>query len=234
MRTVLGICFGALVAMTAQASTIMLGTFSFNSRQFGNTLTQSDGGTFLNNNWLNVVDSNPGSPGALTGPNFDTGIANIGIDGTTIDYTIGYNTPIVNGAGADFGLVVGYSWETDTYHIAVSTDGITFTPFQNFPGGTLGVNTGVRMAYWYAAGDGRSPTDLIVVPIDLSLFGIALGASVDAIEIQGDAGEQPDLVAANEPQRNPARIKRIQHAIWAPAVLDAQLAHVFVPRLSDA
>jgi hypothetical protein len=107
MRTVLGICFGALVAMTAQASTIMLGTFSFNSRQFGNTLTQSDGGTFLNNNWLNVVDSNPGSPGALTGPNFDTGIANIGIDGTTIDYTIGYNTPIVNGAGADFGLVVG-------------------------------------------------------------------------------------------------------------------------------
>ncbi len=104
MKTVFGICLGVLVATTAQAATIILGTFSFNDQQFGNTLTQSDGGTFLNNNWLNVVDTNPGSPGALTGPNFNTGVANIGIDGTTIDYTIGYNTPIVNGPGADFGL----------------------------------------------------------------------------------------------------------------------------------
>ncbi len=88
--------------------------------------------------------------------------------------------------------MVGYSWETDIYHIAVSTNGTTFTPFQNFPGGTLGVDTGVNMSYWYAGG-GPYATDLVVVPIDLSLFGIPLGASVDAIEIQGDAGEQPDL-----------------------------------------
>lgn len=42
------------------------------------------------------------------------------------------------------------------------------------------------------------------------------------------------LVAADERQRNPARVKRIQHPIRAPAVLNAQLAHVLVLRLSDA
>jgi MYXO-CTERM domain-containing protein len=191
MKELMWMCVGMLTAMTAQAGTITLGTFTFNDQEFGNTLSQSDGGTFLSNNWLNVVDSDPGSPGALTGANFNTGIANIGIDGATVEYTIGYDTPIVNGPGADFGLVVGYSWQTDVYHVAVSANGTTFTPFQNFSGGSLGVDTGVNMSYWYA-GEGQYATDLIVVPIDLSQFGIASGASVDAIEIEGLAGEQPD------------------------------------------
>jgi hypothetical protein len=187
------LCAGVLAAAGAQAGGVTLGTFTFNDQQFGDTLTQSDGGTFLASNWLNVVNANPGSPGALTGANFNTGIANIGNTGGPVDYAIGYNTPIVNGAGNDFGLVVGYSWPSDTYHIAVSTDGgSTFSAFQDFSGSSLGVDTGVNMSYYYGGG-GPYATDLVVVPIDLNVFGIALGSSVNAIEIQGNAGEQPDL-----------------------------------------
>src|ERR1035441_6332909 len=42
------------------------------------------------------------------------------------------------------------------------------------------------------------------------------------------------LVATDEQQCNPARVERVQHAIWLPAVLDAQLAHVVVLGLCDA
>lgn len=189
---VLGVVLAAVTfAAGAQASTVTLGSFSFNSNQFGDTLTESDGGVFRMSNWLNIVDMDPGNPGALTGPNFDTGIANIGFSGQTIDYTIGYNTPIVNGAGSDVGLVTGYSYLGDTYHIAVSTDGVSFTPFFDFTGSS-GTDTLVNMSYYYGGG-GPYATDLIVVPIDFSTFGIASGASVVAIEIEGRAGEQPDL-----------------------------------------
>jgi hypothetical protein len=114
MKKLFCLCAGVLAAAGAQAGGVTLGTFTFNDQQFGDTLTQSDGGTFLASNWLNIVNANPGSPGALTGANFNTGIANIGNTGGTVDYAIGYNTPIVNGAGNDFGLVVGYSWPSDT------------------------------------------------------------------------------------------------------------------------
>ena len=179
-------------ASIASASTITLGSFNFNSNQFGNTLNESDGGTFRSANWLNIVNADPGNPGALTGPNFNTGIANIGFDTTTaIDYTIGYNTPIVNGAGNDMGLVTGYSYLGDTYHVAVSTDGIHFTPFVDFAGAS-GTDTLVNMSYFYGGG-GPFATDLIVVPMDLSSFGIASGASVVAVEVEGRPGEQPDV-----------------------------------------
>jgi len=188
--------FFVLVAMActsvANGATITLGTFNFNSNEFGNTLNESDGGTFRSSNWLNVVDMDPGNPGALTGPNFNTGIANIGFNSNTaIDYTIGYSTPIVNGPGSDMGLVTGYSYLGDTYHVAVSTDGIHFTPFVDFAGAS-GTDTLVNMSYWYGGG-GPFATDLIVVPIDLSSFGISSGGSVVAIEIEGRPGEQPDV-----------------------------------------
>ena len=70
-----------LTAPAAHAATIPLGAFNFDSSLFGNTLLESDGGTFRNSNWLNIVNANPGNPGALTGANFDTGIANIGLGG---------------------------------------------------------------------------------------------------------------------------------------------------------
>ena len=58
----------------------------------GDTLVESDvssSSTFRARNWLNVVNSDPGNPGALTGGNFDTGIANIGLfqGGPTVIYT---------------------------------------------------------------------------------------------------------------------------------------------------
>ncbi len=179
-------------AMSIHAGTISLGSFTFNDSQFGNSLVESDGGTFRSNNWLNVANANPGNPGALTGPNFNTGIANIGLGGVTVDYTIGYNTPIVNSAGTDFALVGGYSFLNDTFHIAVSTDGITFTPFQDFLGST-GVNSGVNVAYFYSGG-GPYATNLEVIAIDLSSFGIAAGTSVSAIRIEGRVGEEPDII----------------------------------------
>jgi hypothetical protein len=179
-------------ASIANAATITLGSFNFNSNQFGNTLNESDGGTYRMANWLNIVNADPGSPGALTGPNFNTGIANIGdFASVPIDYTIGYNTPIVNGAGNDMGLVTGFSYLTDTYHVAVSTDGVNFTPFVDFKGSS-GTNTMVTMSYIYSV-NGTFSTNLIVVPIDLSAFGIAPGGSVVAVELEGRPGEEPDL-----------------------------------------
>ena len=69
----------------ANGFALTLGSFNFNDSQFGNTLGESDGGTFSDNNWLNVVNANPGNPGALTGANVNTGIANIGLSANLSD-----------------------------------------------------------------------------------------------------------------------------------------------------
>jgi hypothetical protein len=183
------------IAGVAQAGTITLGTFNFNDQQFGNTLIESDGGTFRVGNYLNVIAADPGNPGALTGANFNTGIANVGINANAnIDYTIGYSTPIVNLAGNDLGLVVAFSAPGDTFHVAVSVDGTTFTAFQDFAGSGA-TNTGVSMSYFYG-GSGPSSTFLYVIPIDLSTFGIGAGSSIVAVELEGRTGEQPDYIRA--------------------------------------
>jgi hypothetical protein len=93
-----------LILSAAKTPGATLGTFTFNDAQFGDALNESDGGLQRAAKWLNVVDVDPGNPGALTGPNFNSGIANIGFVRLPV-YTIGYNTPIVNGPGADFGIV---------------------------------------------------------------------------------------------------------------------------------
>jgi hypothetical protein len=182
------------IAKTGWSGTVSLGPFAFDDQQFGNTLIESDGGISRNSNWLNVINANPGNPGALTGPNFDTGIANIALNfSTNIDYTIGYNTPIANGPGADFGLVTGFSYLFDTFHIAVSIDGVNFTPFQDIAGST-GVHTGVSRDYFYGNNaNGPFRTELAVVSIDLSLFGIANNATVGAIRVEARSGQEPDV-----------------------------------------
>src|SRR4051794_28790246 len=76
-----------------------LGTVTFNDLQFGDSLSASDSFTAASTNYLNVNDSDPGSNHYLTQPDFDTGIANIGLNSSDVAYTIGYNTPIVNLAG---------------------------------------------------------------------------------------------------------------------------------------
>src|SRR5437016_5892520 len=67
----------------------MLGSFSLNDSQFGDTLIESDGGVLRSSNWLATNNLDPGNPGALTGANFNTGIANVT---PAISYTIGYST----------------------------------------------------------------------------------------------------------------------------------------------
>jgi hypothetical protein len=184
--TALSVATVALTATSAQAAPIPLGTFVFDSNLFGNTLVESDGGTFRNGNWLNVVNVNPGNPGALTGANFDTGIANM----NGVLYDIGYSTPIVNGAGADFGIVDASFSGGDTYRIAVSTDGTTFSGFQSILE-TAGTLTGVNKSYFYAGG-GPFTAQLKVIPLDLSLFGIGAGSSIVAVRIAGSP--EADLI----------------------------------------
>ena len=156
-----------LAAVSGLALT--LGSFNFNDSQFGNTLGESDGGTFRSGNWLNVVNVDPGNPGALTGANVNTGIANIGLGGQMPVYTIGYNTAIGNGSGNDLGIITGRFSTNDTFDLAVSTDGINFTSSLSF-GPAL-------------ARAGPFDATLFVTPVDLSLFGLSSSDSIVAVMI---------------------------------------------------
>ena len=172
------LCF----ALTAQAD-VTLGPYNFNSTQFGNSLIESDGGSYSSTDWLNVLNADPGNPAYLTGANFDTGIANIGSSDPT--YTIVYNTAIVNGAGNDLGVVVG-RYSTDNFYMAVSTDGSVFTSDVLIGSGTAADST-VDRTYWYG-GNGPYRCDLWVHPIDLgATFGLGGGASIVAARITGIA-----------------------------------------------
>lgn len=180
----------AVLTLPLLGNAAMLGTFTFNDNQFGNTLLESDGGTFSASNWLNTVNSNPGNPAYLTGANFDTGIANIGLGASPL-YTIGYSTAILNGAGDDLGIVSARYSVSDTFTLEVSTDGGgTFSaPVAFGPG--LAVSTGVATSYFYGGG-GPFGASLFVTPVDLSAFGLAGGAAVNAIRITG--GPEADLI----------------------------------------
>jgi hypothetical protein len=179
----------ALAIFPAHAAVISLGAYNFDSNLFGNTLIESDGGTFRSSNWLNVVNADPGNPAALTGANFDTGIANIGLSSTP-QYTIGYSTAIVNGAGDDLGIVSARYSVNDTFRVAVSTDGVTFSGFQSFGPG-LALATGVNTNYYYV-GNAAFGSELFVTPMDLSVFGIAANASIVAVQISG--APEADLI----------------------------------------
>jgi hypothetical protein len=168
-----------LGAYSATAAT--LGSFTFNDSQFGNTLLESDGGSYRNGNWLNIVNANPGNPAALTGANFNTGIANIGLSGNPL-YTIGYNSAIANGPGADLGIVSARFSTNDTFSLAVSTDGINFTAPVPF-GPELAVSTGVSRTFYYGASIGPFQCTLFVTPVDLTAFGLAPGATIIATRI---------------------------------------------------
>jgi hypothetical protein len=191
-----------LLLGAASASALPLGTFTFNDLQFGNSLVESDGGTFRNDSWLNIVNANPGNPGALTGVNFDTGIANIGLFGSAPVYTISYNTPIANQAGADLGIVSARYSLNDTFELAVSTDGVNFTAPVGFGPG-LAVATGVGRDYFYA-GAGLQPAYLFVTPVDLDAFGLGSGASIVAVQVtafpEGDLIRIAGMNAATVPE----------------------------------
>ena len=169
-----------MIAGIANAG-ISLGTFNFNSSQFGNALSESDGGSFSKSNWLNVVNVDPGNPGYLTGANFSTGIANIGLSGQSPLYTITYNTPIVNLSGYDLGIVTARYSTGDTATLEVSSDGgATFSAPMAFGPG-LAVSTGVPETYFYGFG-GPYASELFVTPVDLTLFGYS---QINAVRITG-------------------------------------------------
>src|SRR5262249_34112141 len=140
-----------------------------------------DGGTYRNANWLNIIPENPGNPGALTGANFDTGIANIGLNGTPV-YTIGYNTVIANNTGADLGIVSARFSSNDTFTLEVSTDGINFIGPIDF-GPELAIDTGVGNSYFYGGGGGPFGAELFVTPVDLDAFGLASGDTIAAVRV---------------------------------------------------
>ena len=162
------------------ARALTLGRFQFDDAQFGDALLESDGGEFESTHWLNTVNEDPGNPGALTGPNVETGIGNIGLNGVSPIYTIQYDTPITNGPGDDLGIISA-RFSRDIFNLAVSTDGINFTPFVAF-GPELGVNTKVNKVYYYG-GTGPFGCVLYVTPVDLSVFGLASDETVSAVEV---------------------------------------------------
>jgi hypothetical protein len=173
---------GLLLLLGAESAfPIMLGQFAFNDLQFGNNLVESDGGTFRMANWLNIVSADPGNPGALTGANFDTGIANIDLFSRPV-YTIGYNTVIANNTGADLGIVSA-RFSSDIFSLEVSTDGINFTgPLDFAP--ALAVATGVGKSYFYGGNDGGPfDAELFVTPVDLAAFGLASGETIVAVRV---------------------------------------------------
>jgi hypothetical protein len=180
----------AYIGLSAtSANAIALGSYTFNDAQFGDSLVESDGGTFSASNWLNTTNANPGNPDYLTGANFETGIANINLGPT---YTIGYNTPIANGAGADFGIVVA-RFSTDDISLEVSIDGITFLPGITVLAGTA-IYSGEGRTYYYGGG-GPYGASLFVHEIDLSVFGLGLGDTISAVRIGvGPNSNQLDLI----------------------------------------
>jgi len=171
----------ATFAVGGTAQAVNLGSFQFDASKFGNTLIESDGGAYSARNWLNVVNADPGNPAYLTGANFDTGIANIGLSGP-ISYTIGYTSGILNRAGNDLGIVVA-RYSTDPITVEFSSDGVTFTA-PVVLSSALAVATGVNRTYYYG-GAGPYPSSLYVTPVDLSTFGFAPGSSIVAARITG-------------------------------------------------
>lgn len=179
---------GLFLASCGTASALTLGTFTFNDLQFGNSLEHSDGGELASQFWLNTVNADPGSPGYLTGPNVETGIADIGAYLPAI-YTIGYDNYIFNDVGSDLGIIVA-RLSIDNFQIAVSADGVNFSTDQLI-GAATGEVTGVSRTY-FAGGYGPYVADLYVHPIELGEFGITEGSSIRAVRITSH--QQGDLI----------------------------------------
>ena len=178
----------AITAFTGAFAQTSLDYFVFDDALFGDSLLESDGGTFSFSNWLNVNNASPGNPALLTGANFDTGIANIGLSGAPT-YTISYSTPIINHVGDDLGIVVARYTE-DNIVFAVSTDGVSFSSNTVY-GPSTALDTGVHKRYFYGGG-GPFDAELFVQPVDLSDFGLNLGDSILATRTGGFS--QLDLV----------------------------------------
>lgn len=178
----LGAALVLSTAASAQAQTT-LGTFMFDNTKFGTSASLSNPG-FFTNNWLNVANANPGIVAGLTGVNFDTGVANLGVGGAVITARIDYAGGIQNGAGDDFGVVVA-RYSTDAFRARVSLDGVSFGSWVDVSSAS-GIDSNEDRTYFYN-GNGPFSADLFVHSLDLSAFGVAGAQSVLAIEIEGSS-----------------------------------------------
>ena len=181
------VSLSSLLAVSSYGQT-SLDNFLFDDTLFGDSLVESDQGIFSFGNWLNVISSRPGNPAYLTGPHFNTGIANIGLSGNPT-YTIGYNIPIFNRVGPDLGVVVARYTE-DTVRLAVSVDGTSFSTEHVYQASDA-IDTGVHKLYYYGGG-GPFDAELFVQPVELSDYGVGIGNSILATRVSGTP--QLDLI----------------------------------------
>jgi exosortase/archaeosortase family protein len=181
------------VFATTDAPPIALGSFLFDGRLFGDTMTPAvppDPGPLLGAGaWLNVVPERPAPGTYLTGPNFNTGI----FMGLTNGYVITYNTPIINGPGPDLGIITSPNpnpGEPIGNFLGVpGFGGGLFDPLK------VGVDTGVTKSYYaqnpFAPDALPGPPrtgSLFVTPVDLSDFGVAEGEGIQSIGLNASNG----------------------------------------------
>jgi hypothetical protein len=79
--------------------------------------------------------------------------------------------------------VVIARYSTNNFNLALSDDGTNFTADQLILASSA-VATGVNKTYYYG-GSGPFGSTLFVHPIDLSDFGFASGATIEAVRITG-------------------------------------------------
>ena len=170
---------------TPAKAAVPLGPFAFDDQAFGTEWYSNRGFWQVGSLWINVLNAKPdvgglgpikgGSTGIVVGSNFDTGLWLYFADHVTIYY----KTPILNRPGNDFGLVVTSDTTTDGYGVfRLSVKGGSPVDFAE----SLLVHTGVSRTYYYT-GSGPYPRELLVLPVDLSAFGIPEGGSAAQISL---------------------------------------------------
>src|SRR5262245_43470728 len=217
VRTFCAALLLVMLAGRAEGATISLGSFNFDPTHFGDSVIQTPGNSTIlapQRNWFNVVNVDPGVTGALTGPNFNTGLLAAGFAEANPEFiavrTIGYATPIINRPGPDVGIVLGFEPRVPTF-VSVSTDGgQSFLGLDGVPTGAWGnifpagdalhaviaspaIDSGVSMTYYHGdfcqcgpAGMAPRELPLWVQTLDLSGFGIPEGQGVSAVRVLED------------------------------------------------
>jgi len=180
----LAILVALLAATTAHAEPVTLGSFAFDSRLFGDTMTPAVPAPLpVPQLWLNVANVTPAPGTYLVGPTFNTGLQ-LGAGGL---FAIGYSSPIINGPGADLGIITAPNRTPGepvaNFLIINNSVAVPYDPLR------AGVDTGVTRDY-FLQGQPTGPFrfSLFVTPVELSDFGIAEGESIQSVRIGSTNG----------------------------------------------
>lgn len=123
------------------------------------------------------------------------------------------NTTIVNNPGVDL-VVFDTRFSTDAASIAIETAPGTWTAFNTW---------GVNEEFPFAAGTGCAGETLTAVPVDLSRFGVPLGATTKRIRVGGNdvtGSCQFDLTMAGVPIGSPMCVTNMDCNDGNPCTLD--------------